>query len=203
MRILDNSILGRNFRLSSLVLNADGLHRLIIVGNKSHLLFLTNDAAKITELIDVKFDDVNNKPPEEAFPFLLESEYFHPYVFMSDRVEKSKLITEFKEWLQVREFKTRTHNPVRTERIEAILGIELRSRIDKIKFVLAEFDNAKSKFNGKTILPYLGNYSPTNFSTSFPKFKESFGDDYLFMEFIVDNDIEAIAKKFKEVNQIS
>lgn len=90
-----------------------------------------------------------------------------------------------------------------TERIEKILGIELKNRIDKAKYVLAEFDKVKSKkFNGKFLLPYLGNYPKNNFSTSIPKFIESFGERYLFMEFIVDNNIEEIAKKFKEVNQI-
>ena len=167
------------------------------------MLFLTNDVDKITELMGVSFDELNDVPNEEAFPVLLKSEYFHPYMFTTDKVEESKAIIEFRTWLQsVKDVPVREHNPIRTERIEQILGKQLKTKIDKIKLVLDQFDIAKHKFQGKQLLPYLGDYSPTNFSTSFPKFKSSFETDFEFMEFIVDSSVEEIAVKFKQINNI-
>jgi len=202
MLVMGSPILGMNFSLSSLILNKEGLFRKVwIPCGLSERIFLTDDMTKILELIEVDFDEYNEKQGPDAYNLLVNSPYYDLEPIIGYPKNNSKAIVEFRAYL-INNKIAQVFPPkrVRTERIEAILGIELRDRVDEIKNTLTVFHKERSKkYQGVLILPFLGDYDKRDFSTDMPIFYNSFDSDYEFKKFIVDNTTEEIAKKFLEV----
>lgn len=201
MYILGNPILGKNFRQSSLILNEDGLYRLIQVNGMSERIFLTNDIHKILELLDLKLEDLDNKIDEDAFIQLVACPYFRLDKFMGHEVERSReletfrlfLLTQEKHWME----RPNRFEAIRTERLEKVLGLELRSKFDRMKIILTDFPHQfKRKFNGTKALLIESGYNPQNFSKDIPKFYDSFKTELEVMEFFVDGTIQDIVDRF-------
>lgn len=204
MHILANPILGKNFRQSSLVLNDKGLWRLIRVGELTEFLFLTNDVRKIVELLDLKFEDVNNRFAEEVYVHLITSPYFNTHYFINSKEEKSPQMEHFRQFLlQNEEIWTHVGNEffvVRTERIEQILGIEIRDKIDNIKRVLEKVPKLyKSNFNQMKKLLLEGGYKPQNFSKDLAKLNRQFNTKIAYWQFFVDQTPEQIVDNYKRI----
>lgn len=200
MKILGSPIIGKNFRCSGLTLTDKALVKRVVVGNKSHDIFLTSDISQICSLMDIKLEDLTDVPIEKAYQVLIDSPYFKTSVFLENNSD-SKQLEEFKEFVIIREFKSE-YIPIRTTRVEEILGINLSEEVKNTKYILENAIPALStKYGGKHLLPYLGDYNVRNFSRDFPKFKNSFNSEFEFFKFIVGHSIEEIAEKFLEVSK--
>lgn len=214
MYVLGNPILGKNFRWSSLVLNEKGLHKLVRVdlgkrGVREHRFPLTDDVDKILALLQLKLEDINDKPIEEAYEVLTECVFFRLDKFIGDQPEKSKELEDFRLYLlkqdeiwveQTRKFDVSM--PIRTTMVEEILGLELRDKIDHIKNVLTNSEKAyQQKFNAMKVLLLEDGYVPQNFSKDLPKFKAHFGDSFGFMEGMLMNTTEELFEIYKKVSE--
>jgi len=150
--------------------------------------------------MNIKLEDLTDVPIEKAYQVLIDSPYFKTSVFLENNSD-SKQLEEFKEFVIIREFKTE-YIPIRTTRVEEILGINLSEEVKNTKYILENAIPALStKYGGKHLLPYLGDYNVRNFSADFPKFKNSFNSEFEFFKFIVGHSIEEIAEKFLEVSK--
>ena len=194
MRILNNPILGMNFARYGLVLNEKGLYKRVKTKNKCHELFLTNDVVKIVELIDIDFKTLSDEKEESAYVHLLGSKYILKDLFIKPR-GKDRQITNFSKFIINSGINKFESEPIRTKRVESILGIELKSKILETRRILANYES--NKFVGKKILPYLDNYDIRNFPNDIQKFKSGFETKLDFMKFMIDSTLEEVVERFK------
>lgn len=113
----------------------------------------------------------------------------------------SDFMVQFKQWLIDNEVPSKEGEAIRTERVEKILGIELKSQVERVRYLYSKNSLVRAKLQGHLMLPYMGDYSQTNFSRDFPRFKNSFETKLDFMEFCIEHSIEEIAHKFLEVSE--
>lgn len=215
VQTLKPTILGKNFRRSSLVLNEEGLHRLVRVdlgkqGVQEYRFFLTGDVNKILALMDLRIDAIEDRNDEDVYVRLMVNKYFQLHMFYGDKEEKSKELENIRQFLisyemdeEDKDFIDKMERlPIRTERVETILGLELREKIDHIKFLIENFQSAyKPKFEAMKVLLMKDGYAPQNFSKDLPTFRKSLGDKLEKMEFWISNTPEEIFEHYKKVTQ--
>lgn len=211
MYVLGNPILGKAFRRFGLALNESGLHKVVRVddpksGRTEHRFFLTDDIHKILELLNIKLDDISTTISEDAYAHLMGCPHIQLNMFMGNEPEKSKELESFRQFLNNQSALgveiTDEVEPIRTARVEEVLGIELRDRIDSTRLILAEFPKVyKPKFEAMKVLLLKGGYVPQNFSKDLPKFNESFGGQFNYMEGFVNSTAEELCERYLILTQ--
>ena len=200
MKILGNPILGKIFAGSSLSLKEDGLYRKIHGNSNNYYIFLTNDVEKICELLDLDFKTIDKISNEAAYDLIIKSTHFTRDCFLLGKKDvHSKAIYHFREYLESKPSDACPGKPIRTEKIEKVLGIEIRNFIDDIKRI---FNTPNERLSGAKLLPYLGDYDKRNFEKHFKEFNKQFKTNYEYQKFLKDNTYQEIAKKFREINGI-
>jgi len=203
MYVLGNPILGKNLRRSGLILNEEGLHKLVRLdlgkhGIKEHRFFLTGDINKILALMDLKLEDISDRNNEDVYMLLASNQYFRVELFKDKPKKPSRELGDISDFLigldpeQMECVDSVERLPIRTVRVEEILGIELREKIDHIKFVLTNSGGNKRKFQQIKMALLDNGYVPQNFSKDLPKFKNSFGDSFGYQEAFVMQSVEEL-----------
>lgn len=208
MYVLGNPILGKMFRGTGLVLTPESLCKEIRTSNDKVRLVLTNDPAKILELIDIDYNSVKDLSDTDMFPHYLASEYFKLSEFTQEPKDgKPLLLAKFSEFLKdysltatVRD----NYKAIRTARVSEVLGISnLKDQFENAKRILKAYPSHKQKkVQGKYFLPFLGDYDVRNFEEDFKRFNDSFLSLYERKEFVVDHSLEEIVERFKETSAI-
>ena len=194
MKVLNNSILGKNFRMSGMKLNEEGLFKIVKSKNdEPYYIFLTNDVRKITELMDVKFEDIDGIE-SNSYEIILNSPYFNNYIFF-EKYENSRALTSFYTYLIDNNIKKdTTYKRISKTRTSEILNIDLHKMIEDKLAVILHFDI--KKYDGKTIKKHIPEYDLRNFRKDFTILYESFETKFDFQKFIVEHSEEEIAKQF-------
>jgi len=198
MRILNNAILGKNFSMSGLSLKESGLYKKIKGKNdEPFYIFLTDDVSKITELMDVKFEDIDGIE-SNSYEIILNSPFFNNFIFFS-KYGENKALTSFYDYLIDNNIeKDETYKRIKKTRINEILNINLHEIIDEKLAVLLNFD--KKKYSGIELIKHSPDYNLRNWKTDFDKLYNSFETDFDFKKFVVEHSAEEIAKKFTNLD---
>lgn len=200
MKILGNPILGKIFAGSSLSLKEDGLYRKVVGHSNTYNIFLTDDVEKICDLLDLDFETLDESPREDVYDLIINSTHFTRDCFLlGKKADHSIAIYEFRQYLESIPSDGCPGKPIRTEKIEMVLHIEIREFIDEIKRI---FSTPNEKLSGAKLLPYLGDYDKRNFQEHFKTFNEQFKTKYDYQKFLKDNTYEKIAEFFKKINKI-
>ena len=186
MKILDNAILGKNFRLSNMKLNDNGLFKVITGRNNEPFeIFLTDNPAEICELMYINFEDIDKTGGNKSFELLLDSPYFNNYIFFTG-YEKSKLLTLFYNYLTENEVVIdKTYKRITKTRVNDVLNINLHKIIEEKLNILLNFD--KKDYSGLTIKEYAPDVDLRNYFEYSQRFYNSFENDFAFKTFIVEN----------------
>jgi len=198
MRVLNNTILGKNFSMSGLSLKESGLYKKIKGKNdEPFYIFLTDDVRKITELMDVKFEDIDGIE-SNSYEIILNSPFFNNFIFF-DKFDKNKALTSFYNYLIENNIeKDSNYKRITKTRINEILNINLHETIDEKLAVLLNFD--KKKYDGSELIKHSTEYNLRNWKSDFDRLYNSFETDFDFKKFIVERTAEEIAKKFTDLD---
>lgn len=194
MRILNNDILGKNFKISNMKLSENGLFKTIKEKNKElYDIFLTDDVEIICEIMDIKFMDIDKKTTDESNEIILKSPYFNNYIFFTG-YKQNKTLTEFYNYLIKNDITIdKKYKRISKTRVGEILGFDLYEIIKEKKNILLSFD--KRKYSGKVIIEHF-DFDLTYYSLFFDKFFNSFDSDFEFKKFVVENTEYEISKRF-------
>lgn len=202
MVVLGNPILGTILSRFGLVLKQDGLYKRINVdGLPDEEFFLTDDVRDICKLFGIDFDEFNDAQGEDAFKLIMGCETFVQYMFLNRGETSSTLLQEFRKYVEENELENNDFILIRTKRVEDILGIELRSKIDSYYRVLNGYEKSgKNNFNKMKDVLLADGYTPQNFSTDIPRFKDSFESYFEYKKFMLDSSTSEIVKRFRETS---
>ena len=208
MYVIGNPILGKIFKRSQLILNQDGLWRRVKINpsGKYKDIFITKNPVDILALLEIDYDDFNNAEDEGAYELVMNSPYANLLIFSEGKPKGSVALEGFRQYLLKVEAKippTNVSKPIRTEYIEAVCGIELRENIDETKEILNS--PSKNKFNQMKDELLKRGYVPQDFSTDIPNFLGSFKDNFEYLKYLNETDVEDAVQRFikiKELNSI-
>jgi len=200
MRILSNPILGKIFAGSSLRLNEKGLKRRIAVGNRIHMIHITDNLDTICRLLGLRFEHLDKVDEVELYEYITTSPKFSKADFMKGRdMSGSTSLTKFVEYLNTVELDGKREH-ISTEEIESMVVIDLRSQIDDAKRVLG---TSTINLDGGTILKYHPDIDKTQFPVYFKKFHDSFETYYHERKFLLDTEEKDMVDYFVAINKIT
>lgn len=187
MEVLGNSVLGKIFRGSGLLLNNDGLYRFIKVKKGSnnfdtYKLFLTNDVNKICELLEMTPEDFNTDD-DIVFAKLATSPYVNLDHFNGLEDVDAYHIANFSKWIVSQklngiEFPEHGRKTIRTVKVQEVLGFEYSNTVDRIKYLLSNGASIyKSKFEAMKKELINVDYNFKNFQTDLDNFFANLGGD--------------------------
>jgi hypothetical protein len=196
-----NSILSRNFKLNSLLLNGKGLH--LLVGRNlrqqvDYELLITKDAAKICGLLGLDFDAVNAADDNIFMDLLYDNEYIKIHRFTEDASKgESKMLGLFAEYLKGKDvsrvYRHITHEMVLEYFWDEIPFIERYHKAQRAMSVRY----GDLKISGQTILKFKPDYNTRYLSDTIPFFnKEMFLNDLERDYFIASNSEKDVVDYF-------
>jgi len=210
MNVKANPILETILRRYALVLNQEGLHRVIQVKNhNNYFIKITDDIRKIVEMFDLDFDTFNKlKDHVEFCEYVKTSPYFLPRLFQRERDgdSDSDLINCMRSMIFIDDLK-QERKPINTERVMFVMGDNnnvLLSQINYYKQILPlAVSNFKSFFNlMKKLLIENHSYDVRKFSTDLPKFRKLFKSYWEYKIYFQTNHINDIVKKYLETSNV-
>ena len=205
MYVIGNPILGKIFKRSQLILNQDGLWRRVrVVSGKHKDIFITKNPVDILALLEIDYDDFNNAEDEGAYELVMNSPYANLLIFSEGKPKGSVALEGFRQYLLKVGAEippTNISKPIRTEYIEAVCDIELRDEIDRTKEILNS--PSKNKFNQMKAELLKRGYVPQNFSRDIPNFMGSFKNNFEYLKYLDDNDIEDVVSKFLFISELN
>jgi hypothetical protein len=173
-------------------------------------LDITKDFERIIKLLGYDYERFIQgfKNQEEFFRYILTSPYIKVEKFLEpEGLGEVAIIDAFAQFLVENNITKTGFNKYKSFNFELVKQFFSEIDFDKELSILRERAEKKlniaKKFNGKVILEKIPNFNQKHIGLALGRFKYSFGDVEIFKDFIVDNPVEVILEKFKEVNQIA
>jgi hypothetical protein len=172
-------------------------------------LDISKDFERILKLLGYDYEVFCNgfKNQEEFFRFILTSPYIKVEKFLEpESLGELAILDAFAQFLVVNNITKTDFNKYKSFNFELVKQFFSEIDFDKEISILRDRAERKlnitKKFNGKVIIENIPNFNTKHIGLALGKFKYSFGDVEMFKDFIIDNTLEVILNKFKEVNNI-
>ena len=203
MKVINNSLLGKNFMLYSFKLNETGLFYKNQSEDKkiTHEIFITSNPIEILKLMDLNFSDIDKVNDEEFFEILLNCEYFKTKCFVKDNSNgDSYHLAKFAKFLACKNYEfDASYEKITLERLD-LIDFDKNVFYEKLKKSTVILKNIKQYKNlsGTIIIKKYPDYDKSKFSETIPKFYSSFQDDIDLKYFMITKSDSEIADYFIE-----
>jgi hypothetical protein len=201
-----NILLGKIVKGSGIKLMEDSLvyeEKLGIENHKSTvgcvvITEFVEDLFKILQLNCEKFYD-GFETQEDMFAFVASTPFFKSSEFTHPKKKYNHPIFEdFTEYLLDNKIVTQGGN-ITHDYINDFVDFDFLQEIDALKGEEKRKRGAIEKFNGRVIINYHPDFDTNKIGPSMKEFKFSFGNVEKYRDFLLENSIEVVMDKFKEV----
>ena len=201
-----NILLGKIVKGSGIKLLEDSLvyeEKLGIENHQSTVGYVVitefvEDLFKILQLNCEKFYD-GFESQEDMFAFVASTPFFKSSEFTHPKKKYNHPIFEdFTEYLLDNKIVTQGGN-ITHDYINDFVDFDFLKEIEILKEEEKRKREAIEKFNGRVILNHYPDFDTNKIGSSMKEFKFSFGDVEEYRDFLVENSIEVVMSKFKEV----
>jgi len=202
------SLIGKMIKPAGLKLTHNGLlyeEKLGIENHQSKVghFYITKDARKLFELIDLDYDRFKEgfESKEDLFEFVITSPYFHINKFLNPKKEyRHGLYADMYAYLTLNQYAPIENKNISFKDIDNHFeDVDFFAEVEILKAKELRKRSAIGKFNGRKILDYFPTFNRKTIGTSMGYFKFSFGDVETYRDFLIDNTEDVIMNKFKEI----
>lgn len=203
-----NLLLGKILKRANLKLSQDGLmyeEKLSVENHHSKVghFVISYSMPDILSLMGLDYDTFAKgfSSQDEMFEFVSQSPYLDATVFTQPKKEhKHPIYTKFQAFLILKGMDESKGEKITFEMVDKHFeGVNFLDEVQRLKDKEARKKGLVQKFNGRVILDYFKDFDPKKIGTSMGYFKFSFGSVEEYQDFLIENNIDDIMTKFKEV----